>query len=49
MSDTRFPWATLGLGVLFVATAMLGATLGALDGEHGMIGARLLLKAFGCE
>ena len=39
----------LGLGALFIATAVLGATLGALDGERGMLGARLLLKALGCE
>jgi hypothetical protein len=48
MADAKSLSALFGLGALFVAVAVLGATLGLMDGERGMIGARLLLGALSC-
>ena len=49
MADPKPLCTALVVGFLFVAAAVLGATLGMLDGERGALGARLLLSALSLD
>ncbi len=44
-TTTAHLWAILVLGFLFVTSAVIGTTFGLMDGEAGVIGAKLLLSA----
>jgi hypothetical protein len=47
MTSTTPLWWVLVVGLLFIAAAVVGTTVGLMDGASGSIGASQLLSAFG--